>query len=88
MESGPPSVRPLGREGDLDMGPLPRLYRLLIAALVMALSLGAGVWLAGYLRLPLGCIGVGLGAGCLLAWLLTRDFHHHEERPVRVQRRR
>ena len=70
------------------MGPLPRLYRLLIAVLVLALSLGAGVWLAGYLRLPLGGIGVGLGAGCLLAWLLTRDFQHHEERPVRIQRRR
>ena len=30
----------------LDMGPLPALYRLLIAALVLLLGLGVGIWLA------------------------------------------
>jgi hypothetical protein len=72
------------------MGPLPQLYRHLVAGLVLALSLGTGVWLAGRLELPLGGIGVGLVVGCLLAFVLTHDFHRafHRERRTRVPRRR
>jgi hypothetical protein len=68
------------------MGPLPQLHQFLIAALVLLLSLGAGLWLAAYLDLPLGGIGVGLGAGCLLAYLLVHDFR--QPRSQRVTRRR
>ncbi len=57
------------------MGPLPQLHRVLIAALVLVLSLGGGLWLASYLDLPLGGVGVGLAAGCLLAYLLVHDFN-------------
>jgi hypothetical protein len=53
----------------------------LIAALVLVLSLGAGVWLADYLDLPLGGVGVGLGAGCLLAYVLVHDFGHPDRSP-------
>ena len=70
------------------MGPLPPLHRLSVAALVLLVSLAGGIWLAGFLDLPLGGIGVGLGLGLLLAWLLTHDFGHPRERPVRITRRR
>lgn len=68
------------------MGPLPQLYRYLIAGLVVLLCLGSGVWLAQELELPLGGIGVGLGAGSLLAFVLVHDFGR--TRPTRVTRRR
>lgn len=68
------------------MGPLPQLYRLLIAGTVVVLGLAGGVWLAQWLALPLGGIGVGLGAGCLLAYLSTRG--GSSERDHRSARRR
>lgn len=68
------------------MGPLPQLYRYLVAALALLVSLAGGVWLAGRLDLPLGGFGVGLGAGCLLAFVLVHDFRG--ERDTRVDRRR
>ena len=70
------------------MGPLPQFHKLLVAVLVLLLSLAGGIWLAVFLDLPLGGIGVGLGVGLLLAWLLTHDFHRPRERPVRILRRR
>ncbi|MFD1945619.1 hypothetical protein [Nocardioides aestuarii] len=70
------------------MGPLPQLYRLLIAGVVLVLSLAGGVWLAGWLALPLGGVGVGLGAGLLLAFVATHDFSDSSPRPTRVHRRR
>jgi hypothetical protein len=68
------------------MGPLPQLHRFLIAALVLLLSLGLGLWLASYHDLPLGGVGVGLGVGCLIAYLLVHD--SRPPRSVRVIRRR
>jgi hypothetical protein len=56
------------------MGPLPQMYKVLLVILTVALCLAGGVALARYLDLPLGGIGVGLAAGGLLAFLLTRDF--------------
>lgn len=56
------------------MGPLPPLHRLLVVGLIVLLSLGTGVWLAGYLELPVGGIGVGLTAGLLIGFLLVHDF--------------
>lgn len=56
------------------MGPLPTLHRVLIAGLVVLLSLASGIWLAQHRDLPLGGLGVGIGAGCLLAFLLVHDF--------------
>lgn len=69
------------------MGPLPQLHKLLFVGMLLMGSIGAGVWLAEYLRLPAGGIGVGLGAGCLLAYLLTHDFHARGPRSVRIRRR-
>ena len=56
------------------MGPLPRLYKLIVVLVALALCLAAGVWVAGHLSLPLGGVGVGLSVGVLLAFLATRDF--------------
>ena len=70
------------------MGPLPQLYRLLIAGVVVVLSVAGGIWLAGWLALPLGGVGVGLAGGVLLAYLATRDYSHPSPRPSRDHRRR
>jgi len=70
------------------MGPLPQLYTFLVALLLLTAGLAGGIWLAGFLDLPLGGVGVGLGVGLLLAWLVTHDFSHPRERPVRATRRR
>lgn len=70
------------------MGPLPQLHTILVATLVLAVCLTGGIWLAGFLDLPLGGVGVGLGLGLLLAWLLTHDFGQDRQRPVRIPRRR
>ena len=70
------------------MGPLPQFHKFLVALLLLTLGLAGGIWLAGMLDLPLGGIGVGLGVGLLLAWLVTHDFSRPRERPVRIPRRR
>ena len=70
------------------MGPLPQFYRFVVVALLLALCLATGIWLAGYLRLPLGGLGVGLGAGLLLAWLVTHDFTPRDRGAARIPRRR
>lgn len=67
------------------MGPLPRLYQVIVVAVLLALCLAGGVWVADYFDLPLGGIGLGLGAGCALAYLLTRDFSHAKS--IRITRR-
>ena len=69
------------------MGPLPQLYRLVIAGVVVASAVAGGVWLAHWFALPLGGIGVGLAAGSLLAYLVTHDFGS-ADRPARESRRR
>jgi len=68
------------------MGPLPQLHRLLIVGVIVLLSLGAGIWLAQHFDLPIGGIGVGLGAGSVLAFVLVHDFRG--PRAERVTRRR
>lgn len=62
------------------MGPLPQRYTIVLVVVLVGLSLGAGVWLARYLDLPLGGIGVGLAAGACLSFLVTRDFTHRRLR--------
>lgn len=69
------------------MGPLPPLHKMVLVAALLLASLGFGVWLAGRFQLPLGGIGVGLGAGLLLAYVITHDFGHRSPRSVRVRRR-
>ena len=69
--------------------PLPRLYRIILFAVVLALGIGAGVWLAQLTDLPAGGILVGTAGGLLVAYLLVHDFHHAQApRAARVPRRR
>ena len=58
----------------VGMGPLPALYRLLIAGLLLLLSVAFGILLAQSHDLTLGGLGVGLSAGGLLAFLFVHDF--------------
>jgi len=69
------------------LAPLPRLYRIVVVAVVLALGLGAGVLMAQSWDLPAGGVLVGSLAGLALAYLLVHDFHH-APRPARVPRRR
>lgn len=70
------------------LAPLPRLHRLMVAAIVLVAGLGAGLVLAQVLPLPAGGVLVGAAIGCLLGFLLIHDFHHPAARHVRVTRRR
>lgn len=70
------------------MGPLPRLYRFLVAGVVTVLGLAGGIWLARWMELPLGGIGVGLVAGGALAFLATRDVTPAAHRSTHGPRRR
>jgi hypothetical protein len=72
-------------------GPLPRIYRILVIAGTVLLSVGGGVWLAHSLALPLPFRGVLVGAvfGVLIAFALVHDFSGGRlARSLRVTRRR
>ena len=69
------------------LAPLPRLYRIVLFAVVLALGIGSGVLVAAAWDVPAGGILVGTAAGLAVAYLLTHDFHH-APRPARVPRRR
>jgi hypothetical protein len=70
-------------------GPLPRLYRMLVAATVLALGVTAGVWVVQSTPVPaLMAAGVGWGllAGLGVTFLLLHDFEHRGH-PARIRRR-
>ena len=88
-------VRQRGTSGDAPAGPergypllapLPRLHRIIVVASVIIVGVVAGIWVAQSFTLPAGGLLVGTGAGLVVAFLLTHDFHH-QPRPVRIQRR-
>jgi hypothetical protein len=58
------------------LAPLPRLYRIILFAVVLALGIGSGVLLAQAWELPAGGVLVGAAGGLLIAYLLVHDFHH------------
>jgi multisubunit Na+/H+ antiporter MnhE subunit len=68
------------------LAPLPRLYRIIVVASVLVVGIVAGVWVAQSYALPTGGLLVGTGAGLVVAYLLTHDFHQRP-RPVRIHRR-
>ncbi|HET8960061.1 hypothetical protein [Nocardioides sp.] len=72
-------------------GPLPRMYRILVIAGALLLSVAGGAWLAHHLPIPLPFRGLLVGAalGWLLAYLLIHDFSAgRQARPLRASRRR
>ncbi len=71
------------------LAPLPRLHRVVLIVLVLALGITGGVVAAqvwGF-SLPMGGLLVGSLAGLGIGFLLVHDFHP-APRPVRVSRRR
>jgi hypothetical protein len=60
---------------------------MVVVVSVLLVGVVAGIWVAQLYSLPAGGLLVGTGAGLVVAFLLTHDFHH-QPRPVRVQRRR
>lgn len=80
------------REGALVLGPLPRLYSLLILATLLASGVGLGAWLGFHDETPV-VVTTGIAIGVALAgftsWLLLHDFRHRSssQQPARVRRR-
>jgi hypothetical protein len=71
----------------LVLGPLPKLYRLVLATVSVVVFVAAGLWLgeeADPLTPPLGAV-LGVMAGVLVAWAMVHDFHDRA-RPLRVRR--
>ncbi|MDP3893885.1 hypothetical protein [Nocardioides sp.] len=70
------------------LGPLPRLYHLLLWVVTLGFCVGAGAWLASWTNVPVvASVGAGAGAliGVLVAYLLAHDFRA-EPRTVRIRR--
>lgn len=70
------------------LGPLPRLYRSLVATTAFVVVIACGVWLAQMLPLPVGGLLVWGVAGVLIAFVLVHDFHQRRAQPARAVRRR
>ena len=68
------------------LGPLPRLYRSLVATAAFIVFILCGVWLAQMLPLPVDGILLGSVAGVLIAFVLVHDFHQRRAQPARAVR--
>jgi hypothetical protein len=70
-------------------GPLPRLHRLLVIAIALAVGVISGLLLVTVVESTTAGIVAGVGwgllAGLLLEYLALHDFRHRA-RPVRVRR--
>lgn len=69
------------------LGPLPRLYRSLVATTAIIVFIAGGIWLAQLRPLPVGGLLVGSVAGVLIAFVLVHDFHQRRTQPARIVRR-
>jgi hypothetical protein len=72
------------------LGPLPRLYRVLLVVVSVIVFLTAGAYVGHLTVVPVPIeVGAVLGAfaGLAVAWALLHDFHHATH-PARVGRRR
>ena len=71
------------------LGPLPTLYRVVVATCAVLACVGVGAWVAGTLPGPLlagAGAGIGAGFGAVAALLLTHRFGH-DGTPHRVHLR-
>lgn len=70
------------------LGPLPIVYRVIVALSALAAFAGLGAWLAidvaGPALASTGA-GLGLGIGAVVVLLLLHDFEHREGHPHRVR---
>lgn len=61
------------------LGPLPKLYRLIVLLAALVVFVAAGAWAAFMLPYPIllsAGAGVGLAVGALCAYLLLHDTRH------------
>lgn len=60
------------------LGPLPKVYRVLVCVIGIALFVGLGAWAATFLRLPdVAMVGasIGAGLGVVAVFVMLHDFH-------------
>jgi hypothetical protein len=72
------------------LGPLPKLYRVIVSVATLVVFVAVGVWAAFRLPYPqLVSVGasVGLGLGVVCAYLLVHQWHASVQ-PRHVRRRR
>ena len=72
------------------LGPLPRLYRILVAVVAIVFFVGAGVWANQMVEVTLpgrgALLGVALGAA--VSFLLLHDFGDGHPDPARARKPR
>lgn len=68
------------------LGPLPRLYRSLVAAVALLVFIGGSIVLAQLLPLPFGGVVAGSALGLAIAFVLVHDFQRTPQ-PDRAVRR-
>ncbi len=69
------------------LGPLPKLYRVLVSISAVALFVALGTWLAFTLPIEVVALtgaGIGAGLGLIIALLLLHDSHTNQVRPQRI----
>ena len=72
------------------LGPLPALYRIIVAVCAVLAFIGLGAWLAHTLPIPLqAAAGAGIGAGIGMVAVLgiLHDFHARHSAVNRVRAR-
>ena len=65
------------------IGPLPHRYRIVVVLAALLVGLGAGLWLAAVLHVPVAGFATGVVFGVLAAFVLVHDFT--QRRSVRLQ---
>jgi hypothetical protein len=74
------------------LGPLPRLYRIIVSVVAIVVFAAGGVWAAYTLPYPFVLsvgAGIGLAVGGLCTFVLLHDFHSAQTaEPSRVRRTR
>jgi ABC-type Fe3+-siderophore transport system permease subunit len=61
------------------LGPLPAIYRVIVAVCAVLAFIGLGAWLAYTLPIPLQApagAGIGAGIGVVAVLGILHDFHH------------
>ena len=78
------------RSGREVLGPLPRLYRIIVSVIALAVFVAGGVWAAytfPYPRLVSVGASIGLAVGADCAFLLLHDNHRTQSAHIHRGRR-
>jgi xanthine/uracil permease len=90
-QDGCPATVPGVREEALVLGPLPRLYSLLILASLLGIGIGLGAWIGFHDEAPVVIttgIAIGVALAALTSWVLLHDFRHRSGARSSEARRR